>query len=453
MGIKDLVIKHSRSGPRYTSYPTAPQWSEKVGAEQYLKSLGNPESAQTPLALYVHIPFCESLCYYCGCNILITKEHGRGVGYVKALLAELESAARAMGSKRKITQISWGGGTPTFLTVDEITMLHQGTRKLFELAPGAEVSIEVDPRVTSDEQLECLAKLGFNRISLGVQDFDLEVQTAINRIQSAELTERMLKTSRRLGFSGINFDLIYGLPLQTVAKFEQTMTNVMRIRPDRIALYNYARLPAMIPHQKILEKFPMPSAEERVDLFNLAYEKLVAAGYQAIGMDHFALETDELYRAIGNRTLYRNFMGYTVKRGTEMIGIGSSSIGELSTGYFQNIKEVKEYESRVTSGKFATLRGCTLTEDDRRRKWTIQTLMCDFYLSYDEYEAKFKEPFLSAFSEEIKQLDPFLNDGILTKTDRSISVTPLGRLFIRNVAMIFDAYLKAPQKVTYSKTV
>jgi len=453
MGVKELVAKYSRSGPRYTSYPTAPQWSDAVGAEQYEKSLSAPGSSQTPLAVYMHIPFCETLCYYCGCNILITKEHGRGMGYVQALLKELAHAAKAMPVKRQITQISWGGGTPTFLSIDEITALHQGTRSLFEIASGAEVSIEVDPRVTSYEQLECLSGLGFNRISLGVQDFDPEVQKTVNRIQSVELTEGMLKRSRELGFSGINFDLIYGLPQQTLPKFEKTMNEVMRIRPDRIALYNYARLPAMIPHQKILEKFPMPSAEERLELFDLAYEKLVASGYHAIGMDHFALETDELYRAIANKTLYRNFMGYTVKRGTEMIGVGASAIGELLSGYFQNIKEVKDYETCVANGKFATLRGCTFSEDDRRRKWVIQALMCDFSLSYDAYETKFKDKFDSTFGTEIGQLQGFFEDGILQKENRTITVTSLGRLFIRNVAMVFDAYLKGPQKVTYSKTV
>ncbi len=453
MVVKDLVQKYSRSGPRYTSYPTAPQWSNAIGTKEYQKSLEEKAAAKTPLAVYMHIPFCETLCYYCGCNILITKEHGRGMGYVQALIKELELAAKAMPSRREISQISWGGGTPTFLSIEEMTALHQGTRALFDIAKGAEISIEVDPRVTSNEQLAALAALGFNRISLGVQDFDPEVQKTINRIQSVELTEGMLKKCRELGFTGINFDLIYGLPQQTVTKFEKTMTEVMRIRPDRIALYNYARLPAMIPHQKILEKFPMPSAEERLELFNLAYEKLIMAGYHAIGMDHFALESDELYKAIANKTLYRNFMGYTVKRGTEMIGVGASAIGELNSGYYQNIKEVKEYETIVNGGKFATWRGCAYTEDDRRRKWVIQALMCDFFLSYGNYESKFGDKFEVTFADELPQLREFFTDGILVQGDRSLSVTPLGRLFIRNVAMVFDAYLKGPQKVTYSKTV
>lgn len=451
--LKSLIQKYSTAGPRYTSYPTAPQFVDTVGVEAYRDRLAAQRGKKEPVALYVHIPFCEALCYYCGCNIQITKDHERSGRYVDSLLAEMRTVAGLMGERRKLGQISWGGGTPTFLKIPEIERLHRGTRELFDLEERAEVSIEIDPRVTSWEQLEVLRGLGFNRVSLGVQDFNGDVQKAVNREQSREMTEAMLEKCRSLGFRGINFDFIYGLPHQTPESFEKTIDGIVEIKPDRIALYNYAHLPGMLKHQQILEKYPMPSADARVDIFTMAFEKLTKAGYRDIGMDHFALADDELSKALGEGRLYRNFMGYTVQRGTDLLGIGASAIGEVGSAYFQNIKEPKKYEEAIAATGIASFRGCTLTPEDERRKWVIQRLMCQFEVRGAEYTDKFGQDFAEHFSEELKSLDSFYDDGILEAAPRGLKVTPLGRLFLRNVAMVFDEYLKTSRRATYSKTV
>lgn len=453
MGVRELIKKYSTAGPRYTSYPTAPHWNESVGQAQYAQKLKAAAATGDPLALYVHIPFCEQLCYYCGCNILITKESTRGLSYVESLLTEMREVAKTLGRRVALSQISWGGGTPTFLGPDSIRKLQNGTRELFDLTEDAEVSIEIDPRVTSDRQLETLRELGFNRASLGVQDFNPEVQKAINRIQSFESTAGMLKRCHELGFRGVNFDLIYGLPFQTLATFTETVSQVVEARPDRIALYNYAHLPSLRPHQKILEKYPMAGADERVDIFSRAYETLLGAGYHSIGMDHFALATDELTQALQDGRLYRNFMGYTVKKGAGLIGVGASAIGEVGQAYFQNIREAKEYQEKIAAGDWATLRGCLLTPDDRERKWVIQSLMCRFRLDSAEFAQEFGRELDAAFPEEMGKLGSFFDEGLLEGNRQSARVTDLGRLFCRNVAMVFDAYLSRPSQAVYSRTV
>ncbi len=453
MGVKALVEKYSLSGPRYTSYPTAPIWTGDLGPDAYRSHLQSGFLGEgKTLALYVHIPFCESLCYYCGCNIQITHDHGRSGSYVDALLLELKTIAELIGGRRTLTQISWGGGTPTFLTLDEIRKLQEGTTRLFDLASDADVSIEIDPRVTSDAQLELLKALGFTRVSLGVQDFDDKVQQAVNRIQPADMTKRMLEKCKSLGFLETNFDLIYGLPYQKLGTFEKTIDEVVAMQPSRIALYNYARLPNMVKHQAILEDKPFADASERIDIFAMAYEKLTASGYGAIGMDHFSHKSDSLYRALSEGTLYRNFMGYVVRKGTDLVGIGASAIGELGDAYFQNVRGAKEYEEKVRATGLAAFRGHRLSSDDKRRKWIIQTLMCRFRLDYGEYQSRFGESFPAVFSDEIARLAGLTSDGLVVITPNSIEVTETGRLFIRNVAMVFDAYLKGA-KVTYSKTV
>ncbi len=450
--VRKLVQKYSTSGPRYTSYPTAPQWTENFGLAGYKKHLELEDNPQEPLALYIHVPFCESLCYYCGCNIQITKDHSRSGQYVDALLKEIKTVAGFLQGRRHLSQISWGGGTPTFLALSEMQRLHQGTRDYFDIAPEAEVSIEIDPRVTSQAQLETLRELGFNRVSLGLQDFNETVQKSVNRLQSKEMTEGMIQFCRKLGYQGINLDLIYGLPHQTVDSFKHTIQTVAEVRPDRIALYNYAHLPSLRGHQKILDKLPMPNADERLDIFSLSYDHLTRAGYRSIGMDHFALPQDELSKALDSGSLYRNFMGYTVKRGAGLIGIGASAIGEMKNTYFQNIREAKGYEEAIAKDGVATFRGCLLSEEDKKRKWIIQRLMCNFQLKFSEYRAKFGDSFEEHFSEEVKTLIPFYEDGILTRSQESLKVTPLGQLFVRVVAMAFDAYLKSPKGATYSKT-
>lgn len=453
MVLKELIKKYSTAGPRYTSYPTAPQWTETLSTEAYREQLKQSFSGENdPIALYVHIPFCEALCYYCGCNIQITKDHSRSRSYLQALIKEMQEVSSVIGNKQTLSQISWGGGTPTFLTAGEIEELHKATLECFDLAHDAEVSIEIDPRVTTREQLSTLRKIGFNRVSLGVQDFNPEVQKVINRVQSVELTGEMLRFCREIGFEGINFDLIYGLPLQTKETFQKTIKDVISLRPDRIALYNYAHLPSLRPHQKIMDKFARPDSEERLTIFTDGYTEFLNHGYRSIGMDHFALETDELFRALEKGTLYRNFMGYSVKRGAGMIGIGASAIGEAGGSYFQNIRETKPYEDSIHLKGIAAFRGCLLSDDDKQRKWIIQQLMCKFVLRFHEYRSLFGQDFSTQFQKELLGLNEFIQEGILTVDEQCIQVTELGRLFIRNVAMIFDAYLSRPTHATYSKT-
>lgn len=462
-GLTSLIHKYSGPGPRYTSYPTAPQWTDSVGPADYaqcLKNFANGVHANGPsvddkklLGMYVHIPFCESLCYYCGCNIQITHDHSRSASYVNALEKELDLIAAPLDGKATLSQISWGGGTPTFLSLEEMRRLFEATTKRFSLHPDAEVSIEIDPRVTSDEKLQLLRSLGFNRVSLGVQDFNEDVQKAVNRVQPEAMTARMLDTCRKLGFRGINFDLIYGLPLQSPPSFKKTLEAIVRIGPDRIALYNYARLPSLLKHQTILEKHPMPGTDERVEIFTMALEMLRDAGYIAIGMDHFAKKTDELASAVDNGSLYRNFMGYTVRRARHMVGVGASAIGEVGGGFFQNTKKASDYEKCVGEGRLATARGLVLSTEDEERKWIIQSLMCGFELKSEAFEENFGAPLNRRYAGEIDRLKPFVDDGILERDQDDFKVTETGRLFLRNVSMVFDAYLNAPQKATFSQTV
>jgi oxygen-independent coproporphyrinogen III oxidase len=451
LGLDSLIIKYSTPGPRYTSYPTAPQWSDAIGESDYRQALARVRPGEA-LSLYVHLPFCEKLCYYCGCNIQITGDKTRSRPYVQQVKNEIAAVAAALGGRRRLTQISWGGGTPTFLTLSEIEDLHGATRAHFDLDGDAEINIEIDPRVTSNEQLALLRRLGFNRTSLGVQDFNPQVQEAINRIQPASITAALLEECRRLGFDGINFDLIYGLPWQSLASFESTVDQVIAMGPDRIALYNYARLPSLLKHQVILEKFPMPSAEERVAIFTMALERLTAAGYVTIGMDHFAKKTDSLARSLERGTLYRNFMGYTVREGAHLLGVGTSAIGEVGGGFFQNVRKASDYEAVIASGKLATMRGLVLTDDDQRRKWVIQSLMCRFELSAEAFRRELGGDLEALFADELSGLDRFRHDGILEGSGGLWKVTERGRLFVRNVAMVFDAYLQN-QKATFSKTV
>ncbi len=451
MDLKSLIEKYSVAGPRYTSYPTAPQFQESIGADAYrtvLKGLDEKE----PVSIYTHLPFCEALCYYCGCNILVTSDHSRSAPYVRAVLKEAKLVKETIGHAVSFSQMAWGGGTPTYLPSEEMTELYLGLTEYFSPTADAEIGIEIDPRVTSFEQLACLRKLGFNRVSLGVQDFDPEVQKVVNRMQPASATNEMLIECRRLGFRGINFDLIYGLPLQTLASFEKTLDQVIEMRPDRIALFNYAHLPSLRPHQKILENHRMPTPEERVAIFASAYHRLLSAGYGTVGMDHFALKEDELFQSMEKRTLYRNFQGYTVQSSQQLLGLGASAIGEVGSHYFQNVREVKPYQDQVERGEFAVFRGVKRTREDEIRKWVIQSIMCRFVLDPSEFESTWGESLDNHFPSELKRLPPFLEDGIIEKNGDSYHVTDLGRLFIRNVAMEFDAYLK-PGAGSYSKTV
>lgn len=453
----ELLRKYDRPGPRYTSYPTVPVWSNEVGVAQYREAL-QAASAQvnTPLALYCHIPFCRKRCYYCGCNTVVTQHRERVDSYVANITAEIKNTAALLGARRQVSQLHLGGGTPTFLDCRGMEIVFSAVAAHFEFAPGCEKSIEVDPRVTTDEQLEFLAKSGFNRISIGTQDFDPNVQEAIGRIQSFAAVEHIITQSRALGFRGTNLDLIYGLPKQTVASFAETIRQALTLRPDRVAMYSFAYLPQSMPHQSVIHASDLPVTEVKYQLFATAVEEFTKAGYRQIGMDHFALPEDELSLAQQDGRLHRNFMGYTVQSAPEMIGFGMSAIGYVNNAFFQNTSKLDSYEKALAEHGFAVYRGLNLTRDDLIRQYVISQLMCNFRLHYLALEELLQVHYQDYFATEHQRLEPFVGDGLMTHDECGLQITPVGRTFVRNIAMTFDAYLDEngeSKGVRFSRTI
>jgi len=453
----DLLRKYDRPGPRYTSYPTAPMWQSDIGPMVYSEALtAAGREVDAPLALYVHIPFCERRCFYCGCTTCIVKTRDRVTEYLDHLLTEITSTAAALGHRRTVSQLHFGGGTPTYLNTQELGRLLDTIDQHFEFVPEAEKSVEIDPRVTTDAQLTFFRARGFNRVSLGVQDFDSDVQEAIGRTQSMTLVEQKLKHVRSLGYKGTNFDLIYGLPRQTPESFGTTLDRVIALRPDRLAVYSFAYLPKMKANQARINPDDLPDAEMKYRLFAMAVEKFTAAGYRQIGMDHFALPEDDLSLAQVDGRLHRNFMGYTVLAAPEMIGFGMSSIGYVNNAFFQNAPKLDAYHEAIQTDKLAVYRGLQLSDDDLIRRFTIESLMCNFHLDYAALHDKFGVQYNDYFANEHARLDSLVEDGLLRITDAGLEVTPIGRTFVRNIAMVFDAYLnengKSP-KATFSRTI
>lgn len=446
-------------GPRYTSYPTAPMWNESVGPEEFADHLDSVKAdwRGRPLSIYLHLPFCEEHCTFCACNVIISPK-GREVSepYIQKLEGEIELHAAHNDPQRPVIQFHWGGGTPTYLDPEQLTRVHGMVASRFNLVAGAEQSIEIHPPVTTDEQLRTLAGLGFNRLSMGVQDFNEKTQVAINRLQTYERTREITELSRDLGFKGINFDLVYGLPYQSVETFAETVDKVIEIRPDRIALYNFAYLPQMLPHQRVLDPDSMPSGETKFQIFLHAYDRFREAGYRYIGMDHFALPEDELSTALDAGSLRRNFMGYTTCEGSDMIAMGVSSISSVTNVFAQNVKKLTQYRDMIEEGRIPIERGYVLNKDDELRRRVISDLMCRTRVDKKEIGAEFGIDFDEYFSEENDRLAPMMADDLLAATPEAIEITFLGRLFVRNIAMAFDAYLKEktakgkPQ--VYSKT-
>jgi len=448
----ELLRKYDRPGPRYTSYPTAVEFHEGYGPEDYEASLAEAAAAaDEPLSLYVHLPFCHQRCTFCGCNVIITRKGGVAASYLDLLEREIELVAERLGDRRTVVQYHWGGGTPTYHSVGEMRRLHDAVRDRFDIAEDAEVAIEVDPRVTSDEQLEVLRELGFNRLSMGVQDFRPEVQEAINRGQTLEETERVFRKGRELGYASINIDLVYGLPLQTVENFEETLTGTIRLRPDRVACYSFAHIPWIRGNQRRIRPEDLPAPEVKFGLFGAA----IAAFYEMIGMDHFALPEDELARAARAHLLHRNFMGYTVKPASDMIGLGVTSIGDVRGAYAQNTKKLSAYGRALAAGRPPIHRGVRLTADDLLRRDVITRLMCNFHLDKGVVEARHGIDFDEVFAAELEALDEPVSHGFVRLSDDAIDVVGPGRLFIRNVCMIFDAYLakKTGERPVFSRTV
>jgi len=454
--LNDLLPRYLGPGPRYTSYPTAPVWADTYGPDSFSASLGQLDPARD-VALYAHVPFCESLCHFCACNRIITRNPELPVHYLESVQREIDAVRACIPHAPRASQLHWGGGTPTHLLPDQIRTLFDAMTGAFPLRPGAEVSIEVDPRVTTPEQMETLADCGFNRISMGVQDTNPTVQQAIHRIQPFAQTAAITEQARSLGFESVNYDLIYGLPYQTEASFGRTLDEILDIRPDRIALYSYAHVTWVARQQRGFERKDLPDANTKARIMLMAIRRFLEAGFRHIGMDHFSLPDDELSVAVDDGTLRRNFMGYTTQEGVDVLAFGPSAISELSGAYAQSQRELQAWHDAVAHRGLATLRGHVLTDEDKRRSWVISRIMCHGRLASSDYTRRFGRSLTADYAAELRALEPLVEDELL-EIDRegSLRVLPIGRLLVRNIAMVFDAYLPEQQRSAqplFSKTV
>ena len=453
--VSDAVLeKYNRPGPRYTSYPTAPVWKDDFGPDDLEKYYAIADERATPLSLYMHLPFCESLCLFCACNVSIQKDKAVAIPYLAALKREIEHVAKHVSRARPVIQFHWGGGTPTYLSPAQLADLFAFTRERFSFAPDAEIGLEVDPRVTSREHLETLRALGFNRLSMGIQDFEPTVQQTIHRVQPYELTRNLITAARELGFGSLNIDLIYGLPYQTAETFRATVAQALTLEPDRVAMFSYAHVPWLKKQQGSFAAH-LPEGREKFAIFRAGLEGFLNAGYIYIGMDHFARPGDELAVAQKNRTLHRNFQGYTTKAGADLYGMGVSAISSIGRAYAQNSREIPAYQTAVKDRGIATMRGYRLSNDDEVRRAVIGRLLCHTVIFKREIEREFGIEFDKYFAGERDRLTEPRDEGLVVLGADEIRVTPLGRIFIRNVAMTFDRYLHEQQmdkRPLFSKT-
>lgn len=453
--VSDAVLeKYNRPGPRYTSYPTAPVWKDDFGPDDLEKYYAIADERATPLSLYMHLPFCESLCLFCACNVSIQKDKSVAIPYLAALKREIEHVAKHVSRARPVIQFHWGGGTPTYLSPAQLADLFAFTRERFSFAPDAEIGLEVDPRVTSREHLETLRRLGFNRLSMGIQDFEPTVQQTIHRVQPYELTRNLITAARELGFGSLNIDLIYGLPYQTAETFRATIAQALTLEPDRVAMFSYAHVPWLKKQQGSFAAH-LPEGREKFAIFRAGLEGFLNAGYIYIGMDHFARPGDELAVAQKNRTLHRNFQGYTTKAGADLYGMGVSAISSIGRAYAQNSREIPAYQTAVKDRGIATMRGYRLSNDDEVRRAVIGRLLCHTVIFKREIEREFGIEFDKYFAGERDRLTEPRDEGLVVLGADEIRVTPLGRIFIRNVAMTFDRYLHEQQmdkRPLFSKT-
>jgi oxygen-independent coproporphyrinogen-3 oxidase len=451
-----LIRKYDVSGPRYTSYPTADRFVDAFGEAQFRQWLArrNVGGINQPLSVYMHLPFCKTVCYYCACNKVVTRDHGRSAKYIKYLEKELALVGPLAGAERQICQLHWGGGTPTFLAADEMRALMRAIDARFERAPGFECSIEIDPRSAPAGTLALLGELGFNRVSVGVQDFDPAVQRAVHRIQGEELTRGVVEEARASGFRSVNLDLIYGLPKQTLDSFNRTLDAVIALDPDRIALYSYAHLPKLFKPQRRIAEADLPSPEAKLQILTLAIGRLTREGYLYIGMDHFAKADDELAIAQAQGRLQRNFQGYSTHPAADMLGFGVSAIGKVGPTYYQNRKELGEYYAELDAGRLPVARGIELTQDDLVRRAVIQALVCHFRVSIESIELAHLIDFRRYFADELADLRRLAQDGLVELGPDWIIVTSKGRLMVRTVCMVFDRYLRErARQASYSKVI
>jgi len=453
----DLLRRYDRPGPRYTSYPTAPVFTPEFGPGEYRDEIieTNRNADGSDLSLYFHFPFCDTLCYFCGCTMMVTHHREQIAEYNRYLKKEIDLLAPLISKERKVTQIHWGGGTPSYLEPDEIRDVGAAIRQAFTIDREAELGVEIDPRELTEDHMKAFREVGFNRMSIGVQDMDSRVQQAVNRIQPESVTRDAVRWGREQGFKSVNIDLIYGLPFQTVESFAKTVDAVLAIDPDRLAIFNYAHVPWLKKHQKVIPVESLPSPEQKLAIFKMTIEKLLDAGYWNIGMDHFSKATDEMTLAQQNKTLYRNFQGYSTRAGCDLYGIGMSSIGQFENCYHQNHKTLAEYYKAIGSGQFATHVGYRMTTDDHIRKEVIMRVMCDLEVDYAAIGHRFGISFHAYFPDTPNRLQPFVDDGLVELDERGFRVIGLGRLIVRNIAMIFDAYIDRmmKEKPIFSRTV
>lgn len=445
-----LIDKYNRPGPRYTSYPPANHFREYEDPTPLLSSV---EEGDAPLSLYFHLPFCETLCWFCGCHTITTLDHDRVDHYLDLLEKELEIFCKHLKPGRKAVQLHFGGGTPNFFRPEQIDRLAAMIDRHFTFTGDAEKSVELDPRRLTLEHIQAFARMGVTRASYGVQDCDLEVQKAIHRIQPHAMNVETMKYLRDSGYDSVNMDLIYGLPLQTPESFSRTLDLVLELKPDRFAIFNYAHVPWMRPAQKLLERHGLPSAEVKLELLQLCIERLTEAGYVYIGMDHFALPTDELVKAQREQSLQRNFQGYSTRAGVEICGFGISSISQGANGFRQNNKDMLSYQASIDAGQLPITKGYEQTDEDKMRSDVIMRLMCDLFLDFGAMSEKWDIDFRVHFADAMVQLEEPLSDGLIVLTDKGFAVTERGRLFVRNLAMCFDAYLQPTETARYSKTI
>lgn len=457
----ELIKRYDVAGPRYTSYPTAVQFKENFGKKEYLAAAdwSNQQHREhpdgRPLSLYFHIPFCNTVCFFCGCSKVVTKFRDRAAPYLERLHKEIALQSRLFDDDRIVDQLHWGGGTPTFISHREMQELMEQTRRHFHLHEddSGEYSIEIDPREISAETMAILRELGFNRISLGVQDFNDKVQKAVNRIQPEELTRSAINEARSLGYKSISVDLIYGLPFQSVETFGQTLERIIELSPDRLSVFNYAHLPEMFKPQRRINAEDLPDAEQKLSILKLAIEKLTQAGYVYIGMDHFAKPDDELAVAQQQELLYRNFQGYSTHADCDLVAMGLTSIGKVGHSFSQNVKTLDDYYHFIDNGNLPIYRGLLLDQDDIIRQQLIFDLICHFKLDIEQFEMRFNINFANYFATELAELNAMQSDGLLTYTDQRIQVQPLGRLLIRNICMVFDKYLRQASQQRFSKVI
>ncbi|WP_395011528.1 oxygen-independent coproporphyrinogen III oxidase [Undibacterium sp.] len=452
---EDLIRRFDSLGPRYTSYPTADRFHTDFTASSYIQYLEqrNQSNNKPPFSLYIHIPFCASLCYYCACNKVITKDRSKSAIYLRYLAQELSLVKQYLTTRETVSQLHLGGGTPTFLSEEEMRGLMAMLREHFDFADDAEISIEIDPRTVTTQTLQLLADIGFNRTSLGVQDFDEQVQIAVHRIQPYAMVEQCINQSRAVGFGSINFDLIYGLPKQSLESFSRTLDQVIALSPARIALYNYAHLPTRFKPQRRINEDDLPSAEQRLQIFLMSLRRLLAEGYVYIGLDHFAKPEDSLALAVKDKSLHRNFQGYTTRADCDLIALGLSSIGKLGASYVQNVRTLDDYYAALDAGQLPVEKGFHLSQDDLLRREIIMDLMCCTTLDVAEIEKKYSIDFATYFHDELVRMQSYVEEGLIRSNDATVNVTPKGRMFVRAFSMIFDQYLSRQSSAKYSKLI